>query len=239
MPPFHLDQILPWGRSFDEYLDMFALTPADLASRILALADGPASFNAHLTRRNGRVLSADPLYDFTADQIETRIAAARPLILSQAAANADRLLWGDRFPDLAALDAARSSAMADFLSDFRSPSAPTRYLATALPDLDHPALQPDSFDLALCSHFLFLYDTHLSLDFHIASIRRVLALAPQFRIFPLLNLEARPSALLDPVRTALHQSGHTTDLHTVPYEFQRGGNQMLIVSRPRRDEPRP
>ena len=28
--PFTLDQILPWGRSFDEYVAVFALTADDL-----------------------------------------------------------------------------------------------------------------------------------------------------------------------------------------------------------------
>ena len=43
--PFTLDQILPWGRSFDEYVGMFGLTAADLDNHpnILGqvLKDGP------------------------------------------------------------------------------------------------------------------------------------------------------------------------------------------------------
>jgi hypothetical protein len=44
--PFTLDQIVPWGRSFDEYVRMFSLTPDDLDKNILGCGDGPASFNA-------------------------------------------------------------------------------------------------------------------------------------------------------------------------------------------------
>ena len=51
--PFTLDQIVPWGRSFDEYVKMFALTEADLEKRILGCGDGPASFNA-VMRTKGR-----------------------------------------------------------------------------------------------------------------------------------------------------------------------------------------
>ena len=43
---FALDQVVPWGRSFDEYRRMFALTDADLSRVILGCGDGPASFNA-------------------------------------------------------------------------------------------------------------------------------------------------------------------------------------------------
>ncbi len=31
--PFSLDQVVPWGRSFDEYCRMFALTGAILSGR--------------------------------------------------------------------------------------------------------------------------------------------------------------------------------------------------------------
>jgi hypothetical protein len=41
-----LDQVVPWGRSLSEYVRMFDLSPADLQSRILDCAGGPASFNA-------------------------------------------------------------------------------------------------------------------------------------------------------------------------------------------------
>jgi hypothetical protein len=41
-----LTEIVPWGRSFDEYRAMFALSEGDLGGRILGCGDGPASFNA-------------------------------------------------------------------------------------------------------------------------------------------------------------------------------------------------
>ncbi len=58
---FTLDKVVPWGRSFDEYQQLFALTPADLERRILGCGDGPAAFNAEATRRGARVVSCDPL----------------------------------------------------------------------------------------------------------------------------------------------------------------------------------
>src|SRR5262245_8544638 len=64
-----LDQVLPWGRSFDEYCRMFALTDADLSGRILGCGDGPANFNAIATRRGLKVVSCDPVYRWNADDI--------------------------------------------------------------------------------------------------------------------------------------------------------------------------
>ena len=43
---FTLATVVPWGRTFDEYRRMFALTNADAAGGVLGCADGPASFNA-------------------------------------------------------------------------------------------------------------------------------------------------------------------------------------------------
>ena len=57
---FTLDQVVPWGRSFDEYRRMFALTEAELRLRILGCGDGPASFNAEATRRGAHVASHFP-----------------------------------------------------------------------------------------------------------------------------------------------------------------------------------
>ena len=37
-----LNEVIPWGRSFEEYRRMFALSDADLAGRILGCGDGPA-----------------------------------------------------------------------------------------------------------------------------------------------------------------------------------------------------
>ena len=67
------DNIKPWGRSFNEYVRMFNLTPEDLKRKIMGCGDGPASFNAEFTERGGIVKSVDPIYCFSADQIKQRI----------------------------------------------------------------------------------------------------------------------------------------------------------------------
>jgi hypothetical protein len=64
---FTLEHVVPWGRSFDEYRRMFALTEEDLRLRILGCGDGPASFNAEATRRGTRMISCDPIYRYDAN----------------------------------------------------------------------------------------------------------------------------------------------------------------------------
>lgn len=58
-------KIVPWGRSFEEYLRTFALSEEDLSRNILDCAGGPAGFNVEMHRRGRRVVSCDPLYRFT------------------------------------------------------------------------------------------------------------------------------------------------------------------------------
>ena len=56
---FTLEKVVPWGRSYEEYLCMFDLSETDLQRRILGCGDGPAGFNAMMKQRGGRVVSFD------------------------------------------------------------------------------------------------------------------------------------------------------------------------------------
>ncbi len=38
---FHYKDIVPWGRAFNEYLDMFNLSEDDLALDIVGVGNGP------------------------------------------------------------------------------------------------------------------------------------------------------------------------------------------------------
>jgi hypothetical protein len=89
---FTLDQVVPWGRSFEEYRRMFALSDADhLKLRILGCADGPASFNAESARRGTAVVSIDPLYRLDSSTIRDRITATYDQMLEQANATVSSL----------------------------------------------------------------------------------------------------------------------------------------------------
>jgi SAM-dependent methyltransferase len=220
--------ILPWGRTFEEYTAMFALSRADLASRILACADGPASFNAHQAGLGVRVVSVDPIYRLSADEIADEVNRARPQMIEHCRRNPQRFVWKHvRTPDeLAEL---RIRTLRDFLADYAQGRAEGRYLAQSLPHLD---FLDDSFDLALCSHFLFLYSADLSLEFHLQSISEMCRVAREVRIFPLLDMNAEPSVHLPAVLDAMRSNGLDARLETVDYEFLRGANQMLRIKPP-------
>ena len=222
---FTLDQVVPWGRSFDEYRRMFALTDADLQSRILGCADGPASFNAEATRQGASIVSCDPLYQSDAAQIRERIDATFDVMLEQTRNNHHEFVW-TMFPSLEALAAARQSAMDIFLADYDEGQRDGRYVNAALPSLPFP---DGAFDLALCSHFLFLYSQLLDEAFHVAGMRELRRVAREVRVFPLLALGGKPSPHVGAVIDAMRADGHDVAVLTVAYEFQRGANQMLRI----------
>ena len=164
---FTLDQVVPWGRAFAEYQRMFALSDVDLAGRIVGCGDGPAAFNAELTRRGGRVVSCDPLFRWTRGEIERRIAATAPQVIEQTRRNADEFVWGTLFTSVDDLGDQRMRAMGEFLAAYDDGKAAGRYVDASLPALPFPS---GSFDLALCSHFLFLYSTHFDEAIHRAPV---------------------------------------------------------------------
>ena len=222
---FRYENVVPWGRSYQEYLRMFDLRPEDLKRRILGCADGPASFNSELTRSGGRVVSVDPLYELSAAEIARRIEETREEVISQTRREQRRFVW-DTIGSVEELARIRMAAMRTFLADYESGKSDGRYVAAGLPDLP---FEDGEFDLALSSHLLFLYTEQLSLDFHRVAILELCRVAQEVRVFPLLDVNAVRSDHLEPILDELRQSGFDARIQAVPYEFQRGGNQMLRI----------
>lgn len=209
----------------DEYVAMFALSRQNSGSRLLGCADGPASFNAEMHARGRTVVSVDPIYRFSAAEIQARIDKTFPVIMQQLRENADDYLW-TRIPSPEALGQIRMQSMESFLADFADGKEAGRYLPWELPLLPFEDRQ---FDLVLCSHFLFLYSEQLSAEFHRQAIQEMLRVAGELRIFPLLTLGRQPSPHLDAVCRHFRESGRSCEVITVDYEFQRGGNRMLRI----------
>jgi hypothetical protein len=220
-----LDRVIPWGRSMEEYVRMFNLTPRDLQLKILDCAGGPASFNTTMTRQGYSVISCDPVYQFTACEINRRIQEVYPVVIGGVQADQSSFVWRD-IKSPAQLGQVRMAAMDQFLEDFPQGLQEGRYVAAELPTLP---FSQDQFDLALCSHFLFTYSEQLSEVFHLDAIAELCRVAAEVRIFPLLNLAGEISPHLQPVISALNRQGYQSEIERVDYEFQPGGNQFLRV----------
>lgn len=222
---FSLENVVPWGRNLSEYRAMFALTDADLKRRILGCGDGPASFNVQAREIGADVISCDPIYNFSASDIEARVEATYHTVIQGLKDNMGQFVW-THYTSPEILGEVRLAAMRDFLMDYDSPESTRRYIAAELPTLP---FEDKSFDLALCSHFLFLYSDYFDADFHLASVKELCRVAREVRIFPLLGLDSQPSPHLQSVITALIADGYQVEQIHVDYEFQVGGNQFLRV----------
>jgi len=222
---FTLEQVVPWGRSFDEYRRLFALADDDLKLNILGCGDGPASFNAEATRQGFSVVSCDPLYRFSAAQIRRRVEATYDEVMNQTRRNQYEFVW-HTIGSIEELGRMRRQAMNEFLADYDEGRRQGRYVDAELPSLP---FADRTFELALCSHFLFLYTEQLTADFHEAAVLEMCRVASEVRIFPLLALGAVPSRHVEPVSETLRQRGFQVSIETVPYEFQRGGHQMMRI----------
>jgi hypothetical protein len=224
---FKYRKVVPWGRSFREYSWMFDLRDGDLQRSILGCADGPASFNVEMFRRGRRVISCDPLYFLTTEQIKLRIDATYNDVIRQTRQNQEKFVWS-HISSVDELGQLRLAAMSDFIDDFARSKQEGRYIPAELPHLPFAA---SAFELALCSHFLFLYSDSLSLDFHRQAVDELCRVANEVRIFPLLTYNAEPSSLVDQIAEHLSKAGRTVTIEKVAYEFQRGGDQMMRILR--------
>lgn len=217
-----LSKVVPWGRCFKE---MFSLSQADLQGNILGCGDGPASFNAEATAAGAKVISVDPIYCFSANQIESRVNEISHNIAQQLKENASNYIWST-FQNVEAVVSARLAAMKDFLKDYESGKKEGRYVEASLPLL---TFKENQFTLALCSHFLFLYSEHITEEQHIAGVLELCRVTKEVRIYPLITLDGRPSPYLAPVIEAVTSAGYSAETVAVPYSFQRNATEMLVV----------
>lgn len=223
---FELNSVVPWGRTLEEYEKIFMLTKDDLDKRIISFGDGPASFNAEMNEREKEVISIDPIYQFTVDQLTKRIDETSLQVINQTRENEGNFVW-DTIKSVNELQEIRMKAMRNFLLDFENGLVAKRYIPHSLPDKTFFA--NDEFELGLSSHFLLLYSM-LGFEFHRAAIKEMMRICSEVRIFPILTLDAKVPEFLNELLEVLSQD-YQTEIKKVPYEFQKGGNEMLVIKK--------
>jgi hypothetical protein len=228
-----LDKVVPFGRSLDEYIKMFNLSAEDLQKDILGVGDGPASFNAEGTVKGYKITSIDPIYQFDGVEIKQRFNEVVDNIIDQIIPTPNNWVWSyHKNPQ--ELKASRIKTLETFLQDYLQGKQAGRYQAQEFPNLN---FADQSYDLALCSHFLFLYSEQcdpkgkrmLNRDFHLAAIAEMLRISREVRIFPLLTLMQETSPYLDFVMDKFENLGYLVEIVRVPYELQPGANKMLVI----------
>ncbi|WP_020391572.1 class I SAM-dependent methyltransferase [Kribbella catacumbae] len=215
--------MLVTSRSYAEYEAMFDLS--ELPDSVLDCCAGGASFTAEAAARGVDAVAVDPAYEMpTAELVDTvrRSLPAGSQIVDQHAAS---FVW-NWYGDPARKDELRIEAADRFLQDVSI--APERYVAGSLPELP---FEDGQFDLVLCSHLLFTWSDKYDQDWHLAALKELVRVSrSEVRIFPLVQQGAgEPVLYLPDLLKAL--SPVRSEIRKVPYEFQVGADQMLVLNR--------
>lgn len=225
--PLELNEVIPWGRSFSEYVRIFSLTEKDFKKKILGCSDGPASFNAEAKEGGIKVISCDPLYRYSAQEINKRIDETMLVMLQRIAQNKSDYIWNS-FKSIETWKKHRILTMKKFIIDYENDIMKERYINAGLPNLPFSS---GDFDLSLMAHFLFLYTENLSFEFHLNSIRELIRVASEVRIFPLIKNSGGLSPYVYPVISEFRREGYQVIIKKVQYHFLIGANEMLVISK--------
>ncbi|WP_058308232.1 methyltransferase domain-containing protein [Gracilibacillus massiliensis] len=222
-----LNRIVYIGRTFDEYIDMFALSDDFLkGKRILDCPAGACSFTAIGNKKGYDITACDIAYYYDVEELKDKGLQDIEHAMETMRNVRDNYKW-EYFKDIESLRRHRLSALHDVTNDRRE--AKKNYIPAALPQLP---FEDNSFDVLLSAHFLFMYADRLNYQFHIDTLNELLRVTKDhIRIFPLVDLEGNTYKSLDKTLHYLEEIGCTTEIVQVPYEFQIHANSMLIISK--------
>ena len=223
---FRLENVIPVGRRMVEYQGMFDLSDEALKNtKILDCGGGPSSFNSESAKLGASVSSIDPIYEFSAAQIQARVDEIFDPMMVQVLKNKDMFVWG-HIKTVDELYDYRKTAIEMFLEDYEQGKREGRYVHEELPNLTY---EDKVYDIATCSHLLFLYSEQLSCEFHIDSITEMIRVAKEVRVFPLIDLSGNESPHIGEVTEALREKGYSVKLVKVAYEFLKGADEYMEI----------
>lgn len=225
-PARGLGEIIVSSRPLDEYRAMFGLSDAELtAGPVLDCPGGAGPFAAEVRALGGEAVSADPAYALAPADLLARVRAGMDRAFRYLDANRENYRWSF-FRDPADLRARREAALERFAADYGGADA--RYVAAALPDLPFPA---GRFRRALSGYLLFAYPDDLDHAAHLAALRALLRVAGEVRVYPLIDTAYERYPRLEELRRELGAEAVETEVRRVPYELQRGADEMLVLAR--------
>jgi hypothetical protein len=210
-----LDSVVLLGRTFDEYCRYFQLDDRDLRSvRILDIGAGVSSFCSEANSRGYDVMAADPIYELPVEVIAEKSAADLNHVLTRLPDAAHNYNWSFyRDPQQ--------------LREYRA-SDQSRYVRVALP---HTGFRANEFQLVLVSHLLFLYDDLFDYDFHKRSLLELARIAQtEIRIYPLTNMRAMRSSLLESLMRDPDCSALTFTVSKIDFEFLKNSDELLKIN---------
>ena len=225
-PAEAIDRLIITPRPLSDYRDMFLLSDADLtAGPILDCPGGASPFGAQTRAHGGTVVSVDPAYQSSREELSSRVrrdTAHAAGWIAEHPHNFDWAYLGSPTAFRRVFEVAADLFLADYSPDGE------RYVAATLPSLPFP---DRSFRLALCSHLLFCYP-ELGYEMHLASLLELMRVAQhEARVYPLVDTTGAAYPRLDELRAELGERGVDTEVKTAACAYMAGGDQLLICRR--------
>lgn len=209
-------------RSYAEYRAMFGL--GELPGTVLDCCAGGSSFTAEANACGTAAIAADPVYELSDDDLVEAVHRSAEQTRRINAAHPHEFDWS-WYGSPSRRDDLRAKAAEAFLTDKRT--NPARYIAAGLPKLP---FRTGQFELALCSHLLFTWADKYGVEWHLKAVTELVRVGREVRIFPLVQQgTGRP---VDFIPDLMGRVRADWEIREVPYELQRGANQMLVVRQP-------
>lgn len=190
------DHVLFYGREYNEVLEMFGLSEANLAGKkILDCPSGPDSFVAEAHARGFDVTGCDPLY--AKSGIEILIQGEKDIRFSWDESKKYPAQMGNM--DIDDFHRRKLAALDRFGKDYDAGCAEGRYQAASLPTLP---FEDKTFDLVISANMLFTYSSTetggllpteiFDLDFHLRSVRELIRVSrKEVRLYPVMTNHAK------------------------------------------------
>ncbi|WP_246320389.1 class I SAM-dependent methyltransferase [Paenibacillus qinlingensis] len=219
------------SRSYVEYEKMFMLQTAGLiGKRVLDVAGGASSFTSDARQLGIHAESVDPLYAKSPGAIAEHGRQEIEIVAAKMAKLTDVYDW-TFYGSVEQHRAGRIHALERFVEDFSSAEGSARYHTAALPSLPFEA---ESFDLVMCSHFLFLYEEQFDYAFHVEAVRELLRVCKpggEVRIYPLLNFRTEEYCRLQDLINEFELAGFTLQKREASLPFLPNSHQFLSIKK--------
>ena len=214
-----------YGRTLDEYKRFFQLKPEELiGKKVLDTPSGASSFVSEACKMGIEAVACDLVFDEDIDTLSQYGKDDIDHVIEKVTANMDLFKW-EFYDSLQHLKECRTKAFTNFISDYKENR--NRYVKAELP---HLPFEDNSFHLALSGHFLFTHSHSLDYNFHLQTITELFRVANQVRIYPLVELNTKLYHKMDQLFEDLKDKGATCQIIPVDFEFQKGANEMLLLT---------